>query len=317
VTVVGVPLLVANGASPAIAATGLLLFGLILGGFEEFYFQAGIGEGMRSMHPVLSLPILIAVTLAIAVVAVSVNLVLWGAVDRIDEALANLFARLHLVALLTIGLVLSLRVISFVGGRTVLGLLTGRYHRPVEEMHVLAFLDINGSTALVERLGLLKGREAINRMVSRLSRLVIEYDGDVYTFTGDGLIGIWTWNAAVRNANILDFARSALAAIRELEPEFVREYSFNPSIRIGIHGGKVVVSQEGDIRRAIGIWGDVINIAARLEQAGRSLQESCIISRAVVAELGVGDSDLEPLAAIHADGITQDVAAYALRPDSA
>jgi class 3 adenylate cyclase len=37
------------------------------------------------------------------------------------------------------------------------------------------------------------------------------------------------------------------------------------------HGGEVVVSQDGDIRRAIGIWGDVINIAARLEQAGREL----------------------------------------------
>ena len=56
---------------------------------------------------------------------------------------------------------------------------------------------------------------------------------------------------------------------------------------MGIHGGEVVVSQEGDIRRAIGIWGDAINVAARLEHAGGVLGKPCIISRDVVAEIGV------------------------------
>ena len=141
---------------------------------------------------------------------------------------------------------------------------------------------------------------------------MIEHGGDVYIFTGDGLIGIWDWDAAIDEARILDFAHAALAAVSELEPGFSRDYGVVPAVRIGIHGGEVVVSEQGDIRRAIGIWGDVINIAARLEQAGKELGRDCIISREIVKELGGGDLGLEPLAPIHAKGISYEIAAYAL-----
>jgi class 3 adenylate cyclase len=82
---------------------------------------------------------------------------------------------------------------------------------------------------------------------------------------------------------------------------------------MGIHDGEVVVSQEGDIRRAIGIWGDAINVAACLEHAGGVLGKPCIISRDVVVEIGV-HRDLEPSAPIHAEGFSREIAAYALNP---
>ena len=82
-------------------------------------------------------------------------------------------------------------MIGFVGARTLFHLLTGRYHRPVIEKRVLAFIDIRNSTALVEELGALRGKEAISHVVTLVSRSVIEHGGDIYLYTGDGMIASW------------------------------------------------------------------------------------------------------------------------------
>lgn len=46
-----------------------------------------------------------------------------------------------------------------------------------------------------------------------------------------------------------------------------------------MHGGDVVISEQGDTKRAIGVYGATINIAARLEQAAKTLGESCSLFR--------------------------------------
>src|SRR4051794_38236210 len=70
---IGVPLLMTIGAAPERAATGLVLFGLGLGIFEEFYFQSKAGEWLRRLHPLVSLAIGIAVALVIAIVATIID----------------------------------------------------------------------------------------------------------------------------------------------------------------------------------------------------------------------------------------------------
>jgi class 3 adenylate cyclase len=314
--VFGTPLLVTAGAEPPRAASGLVLFGAALSAFEEFYLQAQPGAWLMRLHPLASFALTTAAALAIAILATALNLALWGESDRLGATLWGLARHLHTVLLLVAGLALSLRTISFVGGRTLFHLLTGRYHRPVSERRVIAFIDFKGSTALVERLGPLRGREAIGSAVSSLSRLVIEHGGDVYLFTGDGLVATWDWERAVRHQTVLAFARAALTAVRRSAPRFERLYGARPGIRIGIHGGEVVVSQQGDLRRSIGIWGEVINVAARLEQAGKEVGRDCLLSEEVVTAIGGGGRDLEPLAPIRAKGVSHPITAYALKAEA-
>ena len=47
----------------------------------------------------------------------------------------------------------------------------------------------------------------------------------------------------------------------------------------------MIVSEQGDARRFIGIYGDAINIAARMEQAAKAHGVSCILSADVVDAL--------------------------------
>jgi len=62
-----------------------------------------------------------------------------------------------------------------------------------------------------------------------------------------------------------------------------------PNFRIGIHGGDVVVSEQGDTKRSIGIYGDAINIAARMEDAAAVHGVRCILSEVVAEALVNGE----------------------------
>ena len=97
---------------------------------------------------------------------------------------------------------------------------------------------------------------------------------------------------------------------------FRSKFEITPKgIRIGIHGGEVVVSEQGDVRRSIGMWGDTINIAARLEQACKEIGEDCLISHAALSGIDTGSFSLVVLPPIRVKGISEPIAASALRRD--
>jgi adenylate cyclase len=73
--------------------------------------------------------------------------------------------------------------------------------------------------------------------------------------------------------------------IRREHAESQQQFGVVPSFRMGVHGGEVVVSEQGDTKRAIGIYGSTINIAARMEEAAKAHNVAFVISGDVVAEL--------------------------------
>jgi adenylate cyclase len=80
----------------------------------------------------------------------------------------------------------------------------------------------------------------------------------------------------------LDAMLAAVAGEREA---YERSFGVAPAFRIGIHGGDVIVSEQGDAKRSIGIYGDAINIAARMEEAARAYDVRCVISETVAGVL--------------------------------
>lgn len=314
VAAIGTPLFVVRGADQDRVLTGLLIFGVALGSIEEFYLRSPRGAWIREGHPLLTLVATFAFAILTACASVIVNLTFWGELELVGPMIHALFRHLGLLILMVAILTIVLRGIGFVGARTLWHLLTGRYHRPVVEKRVLAFIDIRNSTALVEELGALRGKEAISHVVTLVSRSVIEHGGDIYLYTGDGMIASWDWKTATKGQTILDFASDALRAVREDEAYRIRKFGVAmDGIRIGIAGGDVVVSEQGDIRRAIGIWGDPINIASRLEQAGKELREDCLISQPVLNAVDIKGFELVTMPPIGVRGIKEPVLACALR----
>ena len=289
-----------------------IFIGLGVGLFEEFYVQSPRGRWLRSMRPLRSIPIYIGVVVVLYLIAVHVVHILLGRLDDLPTVYARLPWGLSFFAAFSVVGILVMRVAHFIGTKTLLDLALGTYHRPVLVKRMLLFLDIQSSTALAERLGAFGMREFVSKFLFDVSKPITDHGGDIYLYTGDGLIASWNWADAIRQDTILRAIDAMFAAVADERPVYERQFGTAPVFRIGVHGGDVVVSEQGDTKRSIGIYGDAINIAARMEQAAKAHGVSCILSADVVDAL-TDRADIEMIGEEAVKGITTPIRIWARR----
>ena len=114
------------------------------------------------------------------------------------------------------------------------------------------------------------------RMFEVLIHKIHEYEGTVNELTGDGIMALFGAPVALEDAPQRAI-RSSLAIHREIakfSDQLKQEKKAAPSVkmRIGIHTGPVVAGIVGVKKYAYDIWGDTVNLAARMEsssEAGR------------------------------------------------
>src|SRR5262245_21742622 len=78
---------------------------------------------------------------------------------------------------------------------------------------------------------------------------------------------------------------------------------------------EVVVSEQGDAKRAIGVYGSTINIAARMEEAAKAHNVACAISGDVAQALCDGEPRLVPLGNEQVKGISVEIPIFQYRVD--
>jgi class 3 adenylate cyclase len=103
------------------------------------------------------------------------------------------------------------------------------------------------------------------------------------------------------------------SAVERQRAAYQKLFGVVPSFRIGIHGGEVIVSEQGDTKRSIGIYGDAINIAARMEEVARAHNVRCIVSDDVVAALASHDR-LREIGEETVKGISTSIRVYEYQP---
>jgi adenylate cyclase len=279
----------ASGRPLELGLTNAVLIGMAVGLLEEFYVQSHRGNWLRSMHPLLSIPVYVAIVLAFYLVLAHITRFFLGRLDDLPTLYRRLPYVLIFFTMYSVVGVLTMRIVHFIGLENLFHLMVGTYHRPVQERKILLFLDINGSTALSERLGALSMRSFVGKFLVDVSQPVTDHGGEIYLYKGDGLIAMWNWSAATKGDAILKTVDAMFNAIKRNEVAYKRLFDVVPSFRIGIHGGDVVVSEQGDTKRSIGVYGDTINIAARMEEAARALGVRCVLSGAVADSLANRD----------------------------
>jgi adenylate cyclase len=296
----------AVGRPVEIGTLNAILIGAGVGLFEEFYVQSPRGNWLRAMHPLRAIFVYILVVIVLYLVALHITHLVLGRLDDLPVVYRRLGYGIAFFTAFSIPGILMIRVAHFIGLRTLLDLLVGTYHRPVEERKVLLFLDINGSTALGERLGALTMRAFVRKFLADLSQPIVDHGGEIYLYKGDGLIAMWDWAAAIRGDAILRAVDAMFAAIAGARENYEKSFAAAPAFRIGIHGGDVIVSEQGDARRSIGIYGDAINIAARMEEAARAHGVRCVISRVVTDALS-GQGRFRALGSEEVKGISRPI----------
>ena len=292
-----------------------ILVGTGVGLFEQFYVQSLRGRWLRSMHPLLSITIYTAFVAVLFVVAVHLSHLLTGQLDTLSRAYRRLpFALPLVIAFSVIGIVV-MRTVHFIGIETLFHLMIGTYHRPVIQEKVLLFLDINNSTGLAERLGAVQIKSLVGKFLFDISKPITDHGGEIYLYKGDGLIALWNWDEAIRGNKILRAIDAVFAAVRREEAAYQREFGVVPRFRIGVHGGEVVVSEQGDTKRAIGVYGSTINIAARMEEAAKAHDVGCAISGDVAQALSDDERQLQPLGDEQVKGISVEIPIFEYRVD--
>jgi adenylate cyclase len=304
----------ADGRPVEIRVTNALLIGAGVGVFEEFYVQSLRGRWLRSMHPLASMLVYAGVVTAIYLVATHLSHLMLG---RWAD-LPTTYRRLPILIPMFIGFaivgIVVMRIVHFVGIETLFHLMAGTYHRPVLQHMVLVFVDMNGSTAIAERLGPLETRSLIGKFLFDISRPIVDHGGEIYLYKGDGLIALWSWNKAVGRNAVLRAVDAMFAAVSREEAEYRRRFGVVPAFRVGIHGGRVVVSEQGDTKRSIGIYGDTINIAARMESAAKSHGLACVISETVAEALDRRTDQLLPIGTEPIEGLSVPMGILDYRP---
>jgi adenylate cyclase len=144
---------------------------------------------------------------------------------------------------------------------------------PKDATATVLFADINGFTALAERMPPREVNLILNDFFSRMTDILFQYDGTLDKYIGDGLMAIFgapmeKQDDAERAIRAAQEMMQALGAMMAGMPE---ERKF--SIRIGINTGKVVAGNIGSPKRMdYTVIGDAVNTASRLESIAQPNQ---------------------------------------------
>jgi adenylate cyclase len=141
------------------------------------------------------------------------------------------------------------------------------------------FSDLSDFTTMSEAMTPTILMAWLNQYISALTEVVSRHGGVVLELTGDGLLAVF--GVPVRRASAEEVAEDARNAVRcalamgdaltGLNDGFRARGLPEVAIRVGIHTGPLVAGRLGsEARCKYAVVGDTVNIAARLEQYGKS-----------------------------------------------
>jgi class 3 adenylate cyclase len=156
------------------------------------------------------------------------------------------------------------------------------------ELTVL-FVDLGGFTSLAEELAPEVVVAHLNEYFDTVCGAVLEEDGTVKDFQGDGVVAFWGAPIAqpdhARRAGRA--ALSTAARLERLRALWASRGTPAAGYRLGLHSAELVAGEIGSAERgAYGIVGDGMNLAARIEGANKLYGTRVLASDATRAELG-------------------------------
>lgn len=153
----------------------------------------------------------------------------------------------------------------------------GMMNKPREEERIFMFIDMKSSTTIAETLEHKKFSHLVQDVFNDLA-VVDNYYGEIYQYLGDGAIISWNIKTGLKHNNFIKAFYAFTYVIHKRHRYYARKYGHIPQFKAGVHAGKVMVLQVGQIRRDISYNGDTINTAARIESMCNEYKQSFLIS---------------------------------------
>jgi adenylate cyclase len=165
---------------------------------------------------------------------------------------------------------------------------SSRHMHSDEREVTLLFADLRGSTQLIASLEIDQAYELLGDVMDCLTAAVLDHDGLVIDYYGDGLAAMW--NAPADQFEHPELAcRAALRMLEtlpEISADWAHVHSAGLELGIGVHTGRALVGNAGSRRRIkYGPRGASVHLASRLEAASKQLQLPLIITQSTADRL--------------------------------
>ena len=150
----------------------------------------------------------------------------------------------------------------------------------------MMFLDIRDFTTFSERTDPAVVINYLNTLFTSMIDIINKHHGIINKFLGDGFMAVF--GAPLSHEHD---CRNAVAAAQEILSEVERlaqEGRIPPTrVGIGLHAGEAITGNVGSpVRKEYTVIGDVVNVAARIEQMNKQLNSQLLISEAVWKAVG-------------------------------
>ncbi len=289
-----------------------IIFQLLREGFIDFIaiimgVSLGLGfwileflilSGLRKEF--LKLPLLITIILKAIIYLFIINLFsgLVGLIvglsehKHMDEFYESMLSKDQLILniyTLTVYILISfyIQINLLLGEGVLVKFLLGKYRKPTVEYRIFMFLDLKSSTSIAERLGLNKYYSLLNDFFHEISEPVLATNAEVYQYVGDEVVFTWKTKEGLTNSNCVNIFFKIQEKIYNNGQYYREKYGDIPYFKAGLHYGKVISAQIGDIKREIVYNGDVLNTSARIQEQCNKLNRKLLISGALLNQLNI------------------------------
>ena len=163
--------------------------------------------------------------------------------------------------------------------------LLGRYYKPKEEHRIFLFMDLKSSTYYAEKLGHFKYSRLIQDCFKDVSDAVRINRGEIYQYVGDEIVLSWKMKDGLVDLRCLRLFYDFLDILDKRKEYYQKQYGMVPIFKAGVHAGKVMVAEVGELKSEISYHGDAVNTASRIQGLCNTYDSRLLISGSLFSEL--------------------------------
>jgi adenylate cyclase len=186
-------------------------------------------------------------------------------------------------------LVFFLQINHLLGEGVLWKFIRGKYHKPREEERIFMFLDMKSSTTIAEQLGHVRFYTLLNELFHEISQPVLQTKAEIYQYVGDEVVLTWEVEHGLKNSNCLKTFFMFRESLLRNGDNYLKNFGVKPEFKAGLHFGKVISAQIGDLKREIVYNGDVLNTTSRIQNECNKYKRDCLVSGTLMNRLKQGN----------------------------
>jgi class 3 adenylate cyclase len=173
-------------------------------------------------------------------------------------------------------------------------------------MVTVLFVDIRGFTTFADRSTAREAVDYLNDFFALVVPEVTRHGGQANKLLGDGLLAVF---------DAPNHAERAVAAARGMIAAVDASFGGRCRIGIGVNSGLVLMGTIGTPELSeLGVIGDPVNVAARVQDATRELGEQLLLTEATRCLLDDEEESVEPRGTLTLRGRSEPVQVFVPRP---